>query len=155
MAKRALLNITFILTMPVSFIYGLVEYSQYRRQIINSSIIVRGTRWHSSFRHSATSRKVASSIPDGVTGMFHWHNPSGPTMTLGLTQPLTEMSKGIAIPLQAWIGSEWSRSLKLQYFKTFGTWRWQGCRPYAPATFNPRKYSWYSFMLEDESIPGP
>ena len=23
---------------------------------------------------------------------FHWHNPSGRTMTLGLTQPLTEMS---------------------------------------------------------------
>jgi hypothetical protein len=23
---------------------------------------------------------------------FHWHNPSGRTMALGLTQPLTEMS---------------------------------------------------------------
>jgi len=23
---------------------------------------------------------------------FYWHNPSGPTMALGLTQPLTEMS---------------------------------------------------------------
>jgi hypothetical protein len=26
-------------------------------------------------------------------GIFHWHNPSGCTVTLGLTQPLTEMSK--------------------------------------------------------------
>jgi len=25
----------------------------------------------------ATSRKVADSIPDVVTGIFHWHNPSG------------------------------------------------------------------------------
>jgi len=41
---------------------------------------------------SATSRKVAGSIPDGVTGIFHWHNLSGRTMALGLTQPLTEMS---------------------------------------------------------------
>jgi hypothetical protein len=29
------------------------------------------------------------SIPGGVTGIFHWHNASGRTMTLGLTQPLT------------------------------------------------------------------
>jgi hypothetical protein len=28
-------------------------------------------------RHCATSRKVAGSILDGVTGIFHWHNPSG------------------------------------------------------------------------------
>ena len=36
--------------------------------------------------------KVAGSIPDGLNGFFHWHNPSGRTMALGLTQPLTEMS---------------------------------------------------------------
>ena len=35
---------------------------------------------------------VAGSIPDGVTGIFHWHNPSGRTMALGLIQSLTEMS---------------------------------------------------------------
>jgi hypothetical protein len=38
-----------------------------------------------------TSRKVAGLIPDGVIGFFHWHNRSGRTMALGLTQPLTEM----------------------------------------------------------------
>ena len=48
--------------------------------------------WRSSLRHRATRRKVAGSIPDGVTAIFHWHNPCGRTMTLGLTQPLTEMS---------------------------------------------------------------
>jgi len=37
-------------------------------------------------------RNVVGSIPDGVTGIFHWHNPSGRTMALGMTQPLTEMS---------------------------------------------------------------
>jgi hypothetical protein len=41
-----------------------------------------GTRWRSWLRHCATSRNVAGSIPDGVIGIFHWHNP----------QPLTEMS---------------------------------------------------------------
>ena len=44
--------------------------------------------------HCATSRKVAGSIPDGIIGIFHWHNPSSCTMALGSTQPLTEMSTG-------------------------------------------------------------
>jgi hypothetical protein len=43
-------------------------------------------------RHCATSRKVAGSIPDGVTGIFLRHNPSGRTMAPRSTQPLTEMS---------------------------------------------------------------
>ena len=51
----------------------------------------RGTRWHSWLRHCATRRKVSGSIPDGV-GIFHWQNPSGRTMALGLTHPLTEVS---------------------------------------------------------------
>jgi len=51
-----------------------------------------GTRWRSWLRHCATNRKVAGSIPDGVIGIFHWRNPAGRTMALGLTQPLTEMS---------------------------------------------------------------
>jgi hypothetical protein len=64
--------------------------------IINFTILLchrgGGTRWHSWLRHCATSWKVAGSIPGGVIGMFHWHNPSGRTKALGLTQPLTEMS---------------------------------------------------------------
>jgi hypothetical protein len=38
------------------------------------------TRWRNWLRHRATSRKVAGSVPDGVNGIFHWHNPSGRTM---------------------------------------------------------------------------
>ena len=51
-----------------------------------------GTRWLSWLRHCPASRKVAGSVSDGVTGFFHLHNPSGRTMALGSTQPLTEMS---------------------------------------------------------------
>ena len=53
-----------------------------------------GTAVRSWLRHCATSQKVAGSIPDGVIGIFHWHNPSGRNMALGSTQPLTEMSTG-------------------------------------------------------------
>jgi hypothetical protein len=31
----------------------------------------------------------------------------------------------------------------------------QGCHSYAPAAFSLRNYSWYLFMLEAESTPGP
>jgi hypothetical protein len=37
-------------------------------------------------------RKIAGSIPDGVIGIFHQHNPSGCTLAVALAQPLTEMS---------------------------------------------------------------
>jgi hypothetical protein len=43
-------------------------------------------------RHYATNRQVAGSIPDGVIGIFQLYDPSGRTMALGSTQPLTEMS---------------------------------------------------------------
>jgi hypothetical protein len=43
-------------------------------------------------RHCATNQKVVGSIPDGVIGIFHWHNPSHCTVALGSTQPPTEMS---------------------------------------------------------------
>ena len=30
-----------------------------------------------------------------------------------------------------------------------------GCQPNAPGAVTPRNYSWYSFLLEAESTPGP
>jgi len=62
--------------------------------------------------HCATSRKVTGSIRGGVIGIFHWHNPSGRTMDLGLTQPLTEMSTR-NISLGGWGGGEGGRCLRL------------------------------------------
>ena len=50
----------------------------------------------------STNKKVAVSIPDGVIGIFHWHNPSDCTMALGSTQPLTEMStRNISLGVKA------------------------------------------------------
>ena len=51
-----------------------------------------GHAWHSRFRQRATNRKVARSISDGATGIVHCLNPSGRTMVLESTQPVTEMS---------------------------------------------------------------
>jgi len=71
--------------------------------------VVRGTRWRGLLRHCATSRKVAGPIPDGVIGIFHWHNPSGRAMALGSTQSLTEMS---------------TRNISWEY-KVAGAYGWQ------------------------------
>jgi hypothetical protein len=56
------------------------------------TVITRGTAVALWLRCCSTNRKVAGSLPDGVSGIFHWHNPSDRTMALGSTQPLTEMS---------------------------------------------------------------
>jgi len=53
--------------------------------------------WRSWLKHCATSRKVAVSMPHEVIGIFHSLNPSGSTMALGSTQPLTKMiTRGIS-----------------------------------------------------------
>jgi hypothetical protein len=53
---------------------------------------VWGTAVAQWLQYYATNRKVAGSIPDGVTGIFHWRNPSDRTTALGSIQPLKEMS---------------------------------------------------------------
>jgi len=59
-----------------------------------------------------------------------------------------------AVPLQAWRGPEGSRKLRLQDFMTTAQ---DGGRLSALCTgrLYPRKYPWYSFLLEAESTPGP
>jgi hypothetical protein len=59
--------------------------------LVSYAFLNLSARWHSWLRHCATSRKIAGLIPDGVTGILHWLNPSGSTKSLGSTQPLTQM----------------------------------------------------------------
>ena len=51
-------------------------------------------------------------------------------------------------------GPDVSRRLRFPDFNTIGKWRWEVYQPYVPATFTPRKHSWYSLLLETESTPG-
>ena len=55
---------------------------------VTQFIVVYYTNW----AHISINQFHLSSIPDGVTGIFQWLNPSGRTMALGSSQPLTEMS---------------------------------------------------------------
>jgi hypothetical protein len=47
----------------------------------NERVPLMVTQW---LRYCATNRKVAGSIPDGVSGIFHLHNPSDRTMALAV-----------------------------------------------------------------------
>ena len=53
------------------------------------------------------------------------------------------------------VGQRVPGGLRSEISMTFGTWRWWGCQPHAPAAFTSRKCSWYSFSLGAESTPGP
>jgi len=58
--------------------------------------------------------------------------------------------KGKGVPLQAWSGTEGSRKLR---FPDFMTRAQDGAL--RTGRLYPRKYSWYSFLLEAESTQGP
>ena len=47
------------------------------------------------------------------------------------------------------------QEVKVPRFHDIGTGWCQACQPHAPAAFTPRKYTWYSFLLEAESTLGP
>ena len=61
-------------------------------EIYLAHVHYRGTAVAQWLRCCATSREVAGSIPDGVIGIFHRHNPSDRTVDPESTQLLTEMS---------------------------------------------------------------
>ena len=82
--------------------------------------------------------------------------PYGNGMVLHFYQQQeSSTTKGKSVPLQAWSGPEGSRKIRFPDFMTTA----QGGgkvvslthRPHLP----PRKFSWYSFLLEAESTPGP
>ena len=88
---------------------------------------------HSWLRHCASSWQVAGSIPDGVIGIFHWCNPSGCTVALGLTQPLTEMSKSKGLPWQAKVTQRVPGRLRSQSFLMFQHYKGgRSCQTHRP-----------------------
>jgi len=63
--------------------------------------------------------------------------------------------KSKAVPLQAWTGPEGSRKLRLSDYVTAAQDGGKVVNLTYRPLFTPRKYSWYSFLLEAESTPGP
>jgi hypothetical protein len=65
------------------------------------------------------------------------------------------IGKGKSVPLQAWSGPEGSRNLR---FPDFMTTEQDGGKVVSlthQPPLPPKKYTLYSYLLEDESTPGP
>ena len=73
---------------------------------------------------------------------------------LGTSVSWTKHVKGTAFPVLDYCRYREFQELEAPWISN-GTWRWQGCQPYAPAAFTPclRQYLWYSFLLEAELTP--
>ena len=63
--------------------------------------------------------------------------------------------KGKAVPLQAWSVPECSRKLRFPDFMTTAQDGGKVVSLTHRQLLPPRKYTWYSFLLEAESTPGP
>jgi hypothetical protein len=77
---------TVIYNYVRSICFLLLAIKVYRLSRVVIDIPFGQLRWRSWLRHCATILKVMGSIPDGITGIFHWHNPSNLTVALGSTQ---------------------------------------------------------------------
>jgi hypothetical protein len=75
---------------------------------------------------------------------------------LSVTGPChIKKGKGKAVPLQAWSGPEGSRKLRFPEFITTVQDGGKVVSHRHQPSLHPRKYTWYSFLLEAESTPGP
>jgi hypothetical protein len=85
-------------------------------------------------------------------------------MALGSTQPLTE-TRNRNLPADRERPARKADNLtaicepivlKMREPQRLTTlWAFTACQPYAPAVFYHQEDSWYSFLLEAESTPGP
>ena len=100
---------------------------------------------------------ISGCIPDGVCKVYH----VGHCFILKwvpcdiVYRKCSSCVKGKAVPLQAWSGPEGSRKLRFPDYMTMAQDGGKVVSLMHQPLFNPRKCSWYSFLLEAESTPGP
>ena len=88
-----------------------------------------------------------NTIPDAVLIQFD--------LLMMSTVSLKTCKKGKSVPLQAWGGPEVSRKLRFPYFVTVAQDGGKVVSLMHRPPFILRKCSWYSFLLQAESTPGP
>jgi len=80
-----------VVAEPFKFVKRLPLRNAHCMKFYFHNLMNGGMWWCGRLRQCPTSLKVVGLIHNGVTGISLWHNPSGRTMALGFTQPLTEM----------------------------------------------------------------
>ena len=76
-------------------------------------------------------------------------------LRLRISEAIPPLWKGKAIPLQPWKDPEVSKRLRLPDFITSAHEGGKVVSPKHRPPLPPRKYFWYSFLLDVESKPGP
>jgi len=95
--------------------------------------------------HFPSSRVTLETLSTSLTSLLFAYLPS----------LWNNKGKGKAIPLQTWTGPEGSRRLRLPDFVTTAHEGGKVVSLTNRPPLSPRKYSWYSFLLEAESTAGP
>jgi hypothetical protein len=105
-------------------------------------------KFHTLFEYEPISECLAIGLSDWRSGLISFLISNVSLPALGLNYPLKAFS------LQAWSGPEGSRKLR---FPDFLTTAQDVVRLSALRTgrIYHRKHTWYSFLLEAESTPGP
>jgi hypothetical protein len=73
------------------YIIQRIKITKKRSIFIALLFLYWGTRWFGGWGTELQTGRSRDRFPM-VSGIFHWQNPTGRTMALGSTQPLTEMS---------------------------------------------------------------
>jgi hypothetical protein len=98
-------------------------------------------------------RKIVGPKRDEVTG--EWRVLHNEELNDPYCSPNIVRGKGKAVPLQAWSGPEGSKKLRFPAFMTTAQDSGKVVSLTHRPPLPPRKYTWYSFLLEAESTPGP
>jgi len=100
----------------------------------------------------AAGREVDRSPPSSAVARNEWSYIST-SQYVFMAQ--TGIGKGKSFPLQARSGPQGSRKLRFPDYVTMAHDGGKVVSLTHRPLFTPRKYSWYSFLLEAESTPGP
>jgi hypothetical protein len=107
----------------------------------------------SHFSETPSSHAFSTSALDG--GNCPTVRPADSTNFRDCIGSYRMLCKDKAIPVQAVEALRVARCWGSHIFR-HSAHRWRlGCRAYAPAAFYPQEDSWFSFLLEAESTPGP
>jgi hypothetical protein len=118
-----------------------------------SSLLARASR-----RSEVKTRPVANNTKNATVANYEfclWNIHNAVHFSVRLVYIYMYIYKGKVIPVQAVEALRVARGWGSHIFRHSAHRWWQGCQPYAPAAFYPQEDSWYSFMLEAESTPGP
>ena len=110
---------------------------------------------HVTTNKSTVLRLMSTAVPSHTTYRdgFYLNQVRTDICTQSIITTIGKTGK--SVPLQAWSAPEGSRKLRFLDYVTMTHYGGKVVSLTHRPPLPPRKYSWYSFLLEAESNPGP